>query len=67
MSNLFIPFFGTELLRDEFKNLSNSLAFVLMVNFLPILSTLEVDERDFVSSSLMSVLRDSTSACSCVI
>jgi len=39
----------------------------LMVNFLSILSTLDVDERDFVSSSLMLVLRDTTSACSCVI
>jgi len=49
------------------KNLSNSLAFVLMVNFLPMFSTLDVDERDFVSSSLMLFLRDTTSACSCVI
>ncbi len=45
------------------KNLSKALAFVLMVNFLSILSTLDVDERDFVSSLLMLVLRDTTSAC----
>jgi len=49
------------------KNLSNSLAFALMVNFLPILTTLDVDECDFVSSSFMLVLCGTTSACSCVI
>jgi len=53
--------------ETSFKNLLNLLAFVLMFSFLSTLSTLDVDEHDVVSSSLMSVLCDAISVYSFVI
>ena len=66
MSNLFVPFFGTELLRDDVEGFVE-LARICVDVSLFVNTQHDVDDRDFVSSSLMLVPRDAASAYSCAI